>query len=87
MVGDLAFDPIQMLVQSDGEMAEPPTHAEVERRLIDVASRVDLDTERVGLWSIARCAEWSMWSLDHGGIVDAAIEYSWARTLDAILPI
>ncbi len=84
MVGEAAYDPVQLVVQKAGRVAEPPPLAEVELRLADIASRLDLDVQRVGLWGIARAAEWSMWSLEHGAVVEAAIEYSWARSLDSI---
>jgi len=86
VVGDPAFDPVQILVQSAGRIREPPEPGEIVARLATLADDLDLDAERIGLWAIARCAEWSMWSFDHGNTVDAAIEYTWARTLDAIIP-
>jgi len=86
VVGDPAFDPVQLLVQSAGRIHEPPEPGVIVARLASLADNLDLDAERIGLWAIARCAEWSMWSFDHGNTVDAAIEYTWARTLDAIIP-
>jgi streptomycin 6-kinase len=86
VVGDPAFDPIQLLVQRDGRIVEPDDPAGVARRLSAIADLVGLDAERIGLWGVARCAEWSMWSWEHGNTIDAAIEYSWARTLDALVP-
>ncbi len=65
---------------------EPPEAVEIADRLAALADDLGLDAERIGLWAIARCAEWSMWSLDHGNTVDAAIEYGWARALDRIIP-
>ncbi len=86
VVGDPAFDPIQLLVQRRDRTVEPGGHEAVARDLVDLAKLVGLDAERIGLWAIARCAEWSMWSWDHGNTIEAAITYTWARTLDAIIP-
>jgi len=86
MVGDPAFEPIQLLVQTGGRITEPPSPVDVERSLGDLATRLNLDAERIGLWAIARCAEWSMWSLDHNAVAEAAREHRWARTLDEIIP-
>lgn len=86
VVGDPAFDPVQLLVQVDGRVAEPPGPDVVIERLERIAGFLALDPERLGLWALARCAEWSMWSYERGRTIDAAIEYTWARTLDAIFP-
>lgn len=86
VVGDPAFDPVQLLVQDNGRVSEPPGHDLVVERLQRIGARLALDPERIGLWALARCAEWSMWSYDHGNTIDAAIEYTWARTLDVIVP-
>ncbi|GMQ94108.1 MAG: aminoglycoside phosphotransferase family protein [Acidimicrobiia bacterium] len=87
MAGDPAFEPIQLLVQAGGRTTEPPSPADLEQSLADLATRLNLDAERIGLWAIARCSEWSMWSLDHNAVAEAALEHSWARTLDEIIPL
>jgi len=86
VVGDPAFEPVQLLVQQAGRIGEPPGPDGVQARLELIAGAVDLDPTRIGLFALARCAEWSMWSYERGNIIDAAIEYTWARTLDTILP-
>ena len=82
LVGDPAFEPIQLLTQRAGRIAEPPPTADVEERLTTIADLLDLDATRIARWGIARCSEWSMWSWDHGDTIDAAIAYTWARALD-----
>ena len=82
LVGDPAYEPVQLLTQRGGRIAEPPAPADVERRLAAIADRLQLDADRIARWAIARCAEWSMWSWDRGDTIDAAIAYTWARTLD-----
>ena len=84
LVGDPAFEPIQLLTQRAGRIAEPPPAPEVEERLTTIADLLGLDATRVARWGIARCAEWSMWSWNHGDTIDAAIAYTWARTLDRL---
>jgi len=85
MIGDPAFEPVQLLTQRDGQLGEPPAPAEVERRLVGIAARVGLDPTRIGLWAIARTTEWSLWSWDRGDTVDAAIAHAWTQTLDVIV--
>jgi streptomycin 6-kinase len=85
-VGDPAFDPVQMLVQADGRIAEPPPPDRITARLELLGDALGLDPVRIALWTIARCAEWSMWSYERGDTIDAAIAYTWARVLDAVVP-
>jgi len=85
MIGEAAYDMAQLLTQQRGQVSEPPPLDEVEQRLAMLSGLVGLGPERVALWSLARTSEWSMWSFEHGAIIDAAIEYSWARSLDAII--
>lgn len=85
LAGDPAFEPVQLLTQYGGRIAEPPSVAKIERRLGSIAECTGLDAERIGRWAIARTAEWSMWSWDHGDTIDAAIAYTWARALDPLL--
>lgn len=86
MIGDAAFDPVQLLTQHSGAIAEPERPAAVEDRLIGIAERVGLDAERIGLWAIARTAEWSLWSWEHGNTVEAARYHAWTRMLDVVIP-
>ena len=85
LIGDPAFEPVQILTQSEGRIAETPDPDAVAFRLARIAGLVSLDPERIGLWALARTAEWSMWSFDRGDTIDAAIAYTWARSLDTLL--
>jgi streptomycin 6-kinase len=85
LVGDRAFEPVQILTQCNGQIVEPPSPDEVSGRLETIADLCDLDAVRIGRWAIGRCAEWSMWSWEHGHTVDAAIAYTWARVLDQVV--
>lgn len=84
LVGDPAFEPIQLLAQRSGRIVEPPTAAAVEARVTTIADLLGLDAGRIARWGLARCAEWSMWSWEHGDTIDAAIAYTWARILDQL---
>ena len=86
MGGDPAYEPIQLLTQRGGRVVEPPTQATIRRRLDLLGKDLDLDPDRIRQWGLARSAEWSMWSFENGAIVDAAIQYSWARALDRLAP-
>jgi streptomycin 6-kinase len=86
VVGDPAFDPVQLLVQANGRIGEPPLPDPISARLEVLGDALGLDPVRIALWTIARCAEWSMWSYERGDTIDAAIAYTWARTLDTIVP-
>jgi streptomycin 6-kinase len=85
LVGDPAFEPVQILTQRAGMIAEPPDPDAVVSRLDRIAGLASVDTERVGLWALARTAEWSMWSFERGDTIDAAIAYTWTRTLDTVV--
>ncbi len=85
LVGDPAFEPVQILTQRAGRIAEPPEPDAVASRLTRIAGLVALDPERIGLWALARTAEWSMWSFERGDTIDAAVAYTWTRTLDTLV--
>lgn len=72
--------------QQAGSVAEPPAPAEVELRITSIAERVGLDAERIGLWAIARTAEWSLWSWEHDDTAEAARFHAWTQTLDVVIP-
>jgi streptomycin 6-kinase len=84
LVGDPAFEPIQLLTQRAGRLTEPTSPDEAARRITAIAERSGLDADRIAQWGIARCAEWSMWSWEHGHTIDAAIAYTWARMMDQL---
>lgn len=82
MVGDPAFDPVQLLVQTrpDPLGAADPRRA-VRERLAVVADGCGLDRRRVALWGLARSVEWAGW---HGHVGDPAAgadAMRWARVL------
>ena len=85
MTGEAAYDMAQLLTQRQGRVSEPPPLGEIEERLAMLSGLVCLGQERVALWSLARTSEWSMWSFERGAMIDAAIEYSWTRSLDTII--
>jgi streptomycin 6-kinase len=86
IVGDPAFDPVPLLVQDRGGVCEPPEHAAIEGEVSTLADLLGIEPARIAMWTIARCAEWTMESLERGQVIDASITYTWARALDAIFP-
>jgi streptomycin 6-kinase len=54
-VGDLAFDPVQHMLNCDERLATDPSG--LAQRMADL---LDLDPERVRLWLFARCAQESL---------------------------
>lgn len=86
MIGDPAYEPTQLLTQRNGRLAPPPTRDEAERRLVSICERLGLEPRRVALWSVARTAEWSMWSIAHDAPADARVAHQWAALLHRIAP-
>lgn len=78
MVGDPAFDPIQMIMQDDGAFAVEPVRDEAQRRLEHVSDLLDLDPDRVAAWGCARSAEWSMFDMEAGNEETAVVLADWA---------
>lgn len=65
-VGDPAFDPIQLILQTGAPLKAPRPEAVIGARLRRVSERVGVEPERVRLWGVARCVEWALWSFDRG---------------------
>ncbi len=83
--GDPAFEPIPLLTQLDGESTPAPDLGRVEANINRMAGFTGLSAERIALWTIARTAEWTMWSFERGDVVDASISYTWCRAADTIV--
>jgi streptomycin 6-kinase len=68
-VGDPAFDPLQLILQT-GELwtrtaplTDPDPAATIDRRVAFLCERLDLERERLCGWGVGRCVEWSLY--DH----------------------
>ena len=84
-VGDPAFDPLQLILQTSDPLATTTPQATIRHRLERVSERLGVDPERVRAWGVARCVEWAAVRYhdndDAGGGMDNA-EY--ARIFSAI---
>lgn len=80
MVGDPAFEPFQLMLQTG-----QPDEAEMRRRVAHFADRLELDRDRIAAWGVARCVEWALWDADYDNVADsrrAITQAAWFR--DAI---
>lgn len=71
-VGDPAFDPVQLVLQSSDPLDDPDPTRTVRRRVERLAVLLDLDADRLAGWGLARCIEWAHYELAHGTRADAA---------------
>lgn len=65
-VGDPAFDPVQLVLQSSDPLEDPDPTRTVRRRVERLSVQLDLDADRLAAWGLARCVEWAYYELDHG---------------------
>jgi streptomycin 6-kinase len=63
-VGDPAFDPIQLVLQSSDPLDGPDPARTVRRRVERLAVLLELDADRLAAWGLARCVEWA-----HSGLL------------------
>jgi streptomycin 6-kinase len=66
LVGDAAFDAVQLLLEPGQLLAEADPADVVRRRLTLLASELRVDAERVRAWALARSVEWGMAALTVG---------------------
>jgi streptomycin 6-kinase len=59
-VGDPAFDPLQLILQTGDPLATPDPATTIRSRLLRVSERLGVDPERVRAWGVGRCVEWSL---------------------------
>ena len=59
-VGDPAFDPLQLILQTGDPLDDPDPSATIRTRLLRLADRLDLDADRLRAWGVARCVEWAL---------------------------
>lgn len=71
-VGDPAFDPVQLVLQSSDPLLADDPPSVVERRVHRLAELLDVDPGRLAAWGLARCVEWSLYCLDNRMPVDGA---------------
>jgi streptomycin 6-kinase len=60
-VGDPAFDPVQLILQTSDPLDDPDPDAVIRNRLARLCEHLDLERERVRSWGVGRCVEWSLY--------------------------
>jgi streptomycin 6-kinase len=58
-VGDPAFDPVQLVLQSSDPLDDADPSRTVRRRVERLAVLLELDPDRLAAWGLARCIEWA----------------------------
>jgi streptomycin 6-kinase len=83
-VGDPAFDPVQLILQTSDPLDDPDPDAVIRNRLARLCEHLDLERERVRSWGVGRCVEWSLY--EHwAGYPDGAIRNAeYARIFSSI---
>lgn len=71
-VGDPAFDPVQLVLQTTDPLDEDDPPTVVRRRVEVLADLLDVDAARMAAWGLARCVEWALYEIDTGRPGDGA---------------
>lgn len=71
-VGDPAFDPVQLVLQTTDPLDEADPAGVVRRRVDVLADLLDLEPGRLAAWGLARCVEWSLYEIDTARPSDGA---------------
>jgi streptomycin 6-kinase len=83
-VGDPAFDPLQLILQTSDPLADRDPAATICTRLERLSERLQVDAERVRAWGVARCVEWSLSAYEDGDIDDGRRDAEYARLFSTI---
>ncbi|MFJ9407709.1 aminoglycoside phosphotransferase family protein [Streptomyces sp. NPDC101393] len=81
MIGDPAYDPWPLLMQTDDPFAHPDPRPLLRERFALVADVLGEDPARLLAWSVARGVESALWSADHDDVAGGAEELARARVL------
>jgi Aminoglycoside/hydroxyurea antibiotic resistance kinase len=81
VVGDPAFDPVQVIVQVGDLLARDDPVGEVTRRLKTLSDLLSVDGQRILLWALARCVEWALLSLERSDSDSSERCMAWARAI------
>lgn len=81
VVGDPAFDPVQLIVQVGDLLAKTDPSSEVTRRLKTLSDLLGVDAQRIQMWALARCVEWALWSLERSDSDSSERCMAWARAI------
>lgn len=93
LLGDPAYETIPLLLETALSPAEHRVQTEFDRRISDVASRLELDPGRIALWGAARRCDWALFChragrREHALLAEAQLQ-SFLRSADtfgAVVP-
>jgi streptomycin 6-kinase len=83
-VGDPAFDPLQLILQTSDPLDDDDPTATITRRVSRLCERLGLDHARLCGWGVGRCVEWSLYDHFAGDRDGAARNTEYARIFSAI---
>jgi streptomycin 6-kinase len=83
-VGDPAFDPVQLVLQTSDPLDDEDPAATIRYRILRLADRLDIDADRLRGWGLARCVEWSLSRTARSERADAARDAEHARLFHAV---
>lgn len=83
-VGDPAFDPLQLILQTGNPLTTPDPAATIRSRVLRLSDRLGVDPDRVRAWGVGRCVEWSLSSADDNGPGAGADDAEFARLFSTI---
>jgi streptomycin 6-kinase len=83
-VGDPAFDPLQLILQTSDPLEDDDPTATIRYRLRRLSERLDVDWERVRAWGVARCVEWALYSYHENDLAGAEDNAAYARIFSEI---
>ena len=83
-VGDPAFDPIQLILQTSDPLNDDNPAETIRYRLLRLADRLRLDPDRIRAWGVARCVEWSLSRASRSERSDAARDAEHARLFSSV---
>jgi streptomycin 6-kinase len=83
-VGDPAFDPLQLILQTGEPLAMPDPAATLRERVLRLSERLGLEPDRLRSWGVGRCVEWSLSRTDDDGPLDGTDDAEFARLFSAM---
>ncbi len=78
VVGDPAFDTVQLVTNVGELLTTDDPVAAFRRRVAALAGLLDLDARRIQAWVHARTVEWALWDLTVGEPAASDETFQWA---------
>ena len=85
MIGDPGYDLCPLLLQVDDPFAHPDPAAILSDRVDLVANAIDLPSERILAWCLARCVESALWYAARSEVDNGTNEMTMAATIAALI--